>query len=90
VASCPDEFAFVATAPFGKEMTRWTYRFAPSGSGTEVTESYELLHDLPLYLQLSDRWVMGVKDREADLVENMRQTLQRIKAAVEGGSRTSE
>lgn len=88
-ADRPNEFGFVANTPFGRDMTRWTYRFAALGSETEVTESWELLHDLPLYLSLSDRFIMGVHDREADLAANMRETLTRIRDAAEGRTRTS-
>jgi hypothetical protein len=78
------EFSFVSMDPVGRDMTKWTYRFQPTSSGTEVHESYELLRNLPLYLRLSDRWFMGVKDRKADLEANMGQTLANIKTAAEG------
>jgi hypothetical protein len=81
------EFAFVVSH-LGREMTRWTYRFAPSGSGTTLSESFEILNDLPPHIRFFDRYAMGVKDRRADLVENMRHTIGRIKAAVEAGTGT--
>lgn len=40
------EFAFV-TLRRGHQRTRRSYRFAPRGSGTTVTESFELLADMP-------------------------------------------
>src|SRR5215204_714502 len=33
----------VKVADPGNEETRWTYRFAPKGGGTELTESFESL-----------------------------------------------
>jgi hypothetical protein len=85
LATAPSEFAFV-TRHLGRDMTKWSYelRPAPDGTGTVVTESFELLCDMPWYFRLIDRVLMGVRDRESDLVANMRETLDRIKAAVEG------
>jgi hypothetical protein len=80
------EFAFIATDPFGHDTTRWTYTFEPNTTGTRVCESFELLRDLPLYLRLSDRWMMRVKDRPADLEVNMRSTLAALKIAAEAST----
>jgi len=77
------EFGFVATDPLGRDMTRWTYRFEPTPAGTDVTESIEMLRSIPLHIRLTDRWLMGVKDRKADLEANMHRTLAAIKTAVE-------
>jgi hypothetical protein len=82
------EFAFVVSH-LGREMTRWTYRFAASDTGTTLSESFEILNDLPARLRFLDRYVMGVKDRRGDLLENMRQTIGSIKAAVESGPPTA-
>jgi hypothetical protein len=72
------------TTHLGKDMTKWSYRFEPAGDGTAVTESFEMLLDMPWYFTVTDRLVMGVKDRKADLEANMGVTLQRLKVAVEG------
>jgi uncharacterized protein YndB with AHSA1/START domain len=72
------EFAFEV-----KSDVRWTYRFAPEGTGTVLTESFEMLRDLQWYYALVERWLMGVKDRKADLERSMAETLQRIKQSVE-------
>ena len=40
------EFAFV-TDFRGKDMTKWTYRFEPEGDGTKLTESFEMMTDMP-------------------------------------------
>jgi hypothetical protein len=77
------EFGFVAVDPFGHDMTRWIYRMEPADTGTTVTESFEMVRTIPLYIRLYDRWVMGVKDRKADLEANMRATLSKIRTAAE-------
>jgi hypothetical protein len=82
------EFAFVTNlVGFNRPMTRWTYRFegAPDG-GTDMTESFEMVNDLPWYIAFGDRYVMRIKDRKADLEQAMSQTLGRIKAAAEGSA----
>jgi hypothetical protein len=82
VADIGREFAFV-TGHRGRDMTKWTYRFDPVVDGTTVTESFEMLSDMPWYYRFADRYLMGVKDRTADLVSNMEATLQRLKTATE-------
>ena len=77
------EFAFV-TSWLRKDMTKWAYRMEPDGDGTRVTESFEMVIDVPWYFTASERWLMGVKDRKADLEANMAKTLERLKEAVEG------
>jgi hypothetical protein len=76
------EFAFVI-GHLDRDMTKWTYQFTPNGDGTAVTESFELLRDMPWYFRLTDRLLMGVKDRKADLETNMTETLRRLKTATE-------
>ncbi len=76
------EFAFV-TQFFGKDATKWSYRFEPAASGATVTESFEMLADNPRYIALFERYLMGIKDRKADLEQNMAETLQRLKKAAE-------
>jgi hypothetical protein len=61
----------------------WTYRIAAGESGTEVTESFELLRDIPWYIRLWRRSFMGVTDRKADLEANMRRTPLNLKVAAE-------
>ncbi len=82
-ANRPAEFTFIAGDAFGRDLTEWTYRIDPAASGTEVTESFELLRDIPWYIRLWRRSFMGVKDREADLETNMRRTLLNLKIAAE-------
>jgi len=79
------EFAFV-TGLRGKDLTKWSYRFAADGGGTTVTESFELMNDTPGYIDFVEKYFMRIKDRKVDLERNMEATLQRIKAAVEGSA----
>jgi hypothetical protein len=83
VADPGREFAFV-TGHRGRDMTKWTYHFESVAGGTDVTESFELLCDMPWHFRFADRFIMGVKDRKADLVSGMEATLQRLKTAIEG------
>ncbi len=79
------EFAFVTTW-LGKDNTRWSYRLEPDGSGTRVTESFEALVDTAWYFTATERWLMRIKDRKADLEANMATTLERLKTAIEGSA----
>ena len=74
-------FAF-GVGPVGKPMNVWRYELAPSGDGTDVTESFTLTPNLGLriYWALLG-WARGRTNREG-----MRRTLERIKAEVETGS----
>jgi hypothetical protein len=82
VADPGREFAFVVNH-LGRGMTKWSYKFEPVAGHTKVTESFELLRDLPWYFRVADRRLMGVADRKADLEAGMQQTLERLKAAAE-------
>ncbi len=82
------EFSFVTTHR-GHDETKWSYRFEPERGGTTVTETFEMLADLPWYLRLAERVLMGVSDRRADLESNMRETLRRLKIAAEGEPESS-
>jgi len=62
---------------------RWTYRCEADGDGTKLTESFEMLRDIRWYYAFAERWVMGIKDRQADLERGMAETLQRIKRVIE-------
>jgi glucose/arabinose dehydrogenase len=74
------EFAFA----IGNEI-KWTYRFEPDAGGMKLSESFEVLRDLPWYFSFAHRWFMGTKDRRADLEQGMAKTLDRIKHVVETG-----
>jgi hypothetical protein len=85
VADRGREFAFVV-GHLGRDMTKWSYRFEPAANGAAVTESFEMLSDMPWYFRMSDRLLMRVQDRHADLEQNMTETLQRLKVAAERDS----
>jgi hypothetical protein len=90
VAALPGrEFAFVANLMiFHREMTKWRYRFeSATDGGTDVTESFEMLSDLPWYISVDERWLMGINDHQADLQTGMLRTLERIKAVAESSAR---
>ncbi|HVL80108.1 MAG TPA: SRPBCC family protein [Actinomycetota bacterium] len=74
-------FSFHTTQPWNGRtpVTRWTYRFEPAGDGTRVTESFQVLNEV-----LLSRFGMLVFGDSGDrLVDGMRQTLDRVKAAAE-------
>jgi hypothetical protein len=72
------EFAF-SVGIAGRPLNRWRYELRPSGDGTDVTESFELRSVWPLRLY----WAVLGRARGKTNVENMRTTLDRIKAAAE-------
>jgi hypothetical protein len=78
------EFAFV-TDEGGRESTEWSYRFVPAAGGTKVTESYRVRW-IPAWARVIDVPL----NRHKELVENMRTTLERLKAAAEVRSRASK
>jgi hypothetical protein len=75
------EFAFRRTAA-GSVVT-WRYTLEPDGAGTKVTESYEVEKPAAGFVIAMVNLMLGVKDRDADLAEGIRQTLERVKAAAE-------
>ena len=72
------EFSFGVGSP-DKPLNVWGYKLAPSGDGTDVTESFRLADTaaLRLYWTLLG-WARGRTNREG-----MRTTLERIRAEVE-------
>ena len=72
------EFAF-GVGPGDKPLSVWRYELAPSGDGTDVTESFTLTRTklLRLYWSLFG-WTRGKTNRDG-----MRMTLERVKAEVE-------
>ena len=67
-----------------ESATRWGYRFTPDGDGTLVTEYREPYKATnPLVKAFQRSGIIG-KDREGLMVEGMRATLERVKAAAEG------
>lgn len=73
-------FAFGVGRP-GGAMNTWSYRLEPGAGGTDVTESFQLSPTLPLRLYWALLgWTRGRRNRN-----DMRRTLERIKAVVERG-----
>lgn len=66
-----------------RAVNNWHYRLSPAGAGTDVTESFRLSQS-PLMAVYS---VLGGQLRRRRNLRDMRKTLERIKAAVEGGAR---
>jgi hypothetical protein len=73
------EVGFVVATQKNHPMT-WGYRFAAADGGTDVTQFYDLAENLPLKLY----GLPFGKARGATNARNMRTTLERTKAAVEG------
>jgi hypothetical protein len=73
------EFAFGVVTPKGVVINTWTYRFDPAGDGTDVTESFELTPSPGLRCY----WAVLGRARGRHNVNDMRTTLERIKAVVE-------
>jgi len=88
VAEPGREFAFVRRERFGGDIV-WRYRFSPEGTGTRVTESYEVTRPVSKGLMLAIRYIYGRKDRVADLHTGMEQTLKRLETAVGAIPRTA-
>jgi hypothetical protein len=76
------EFAFSRTEPFGGTMV-WRYTFAPDGTGTIVTESYDVIEPVKRPMWFLIERVCGRHDRRTDLHEGMTQTLDRLRAVLE-------
>ena len=87
VADPGREFAFkVLPDWFNKDSSVWRYRLEAGDGGTLVTESQEVL-DLPGAVV---RTLTSLVRRDDDMTENIEQSLQRIKAIVEGGDGARE
>lgn len=81
VEATPAE-AFVFDVSVGPwKIARWAYHLAPSESGCDVTESWE--DQRAGWMKAIAGPVTGVKDRATHNAENIRITLERVKAAAE-------
>lgn len=82
VTACEPGREFGFTVLLGdRAVNNWHYRLAPSGGGTDVTESFRLSPApwLGLY------WLFGGFLRQRRNVRDMTKTLNRIKDVVEAG-----
>jgi uncharacterized protein YndB with AHSA1/START domain len=77
-----EEYAFDVTT-FGMPVSRWSYRFAPSGAGTLVTECWEDRRTRGAFVLGRIFTGKVVHDRPAANREGMRKTLARLKAELE-------
>lgn len=82
VADRGREFAFSRTEK-GAGTIAWRYVFTPEGSGTRVTESYEVTQPLTLFGWFIISVIYGNKDRRGDLRRGMTETLERLAALTE-------
>lgn len=82
VAERGREFAFSRTEKAAGTIV-WRNEFTPQGSGTRVTESYEVTRPVPLLGWFVIGVLYGNKDRRGDLRRGMTQTLQRLAALTE-------
>lgn len=84
IAAVPGrEFAFV-TGRAARPETVWRYVIEPVGGEARVTESFELVKPIGAVGRLVTRITTGVRDRRADLEENVRATLANLKRVAEG------
>jgi uncharacterized protein YndB with AHSA1/START domain len=72
------DFAFVVGTPKNWVNT-WSYHLEPSGSGTDVTESFELVDKAAMRWY----WKVAGQGRGRTNEEGMRRTLERVKDAAE-------
>ena len=81
-------FAFETSLPMFRRrgaQTRWRYEIEPAEGGVVLTESFEWLWYFAVVVWLSFR---GPRKRIAAREENMRQSLERIKAIAESETKT--
>ena len=82
ITSCEPErnFAFVVQVPrTGTAVNTWRYQLVPAGSGTDVTESFELT---PSFL-VRMYWTFAGPFRSGTNIRGMTETLRRIKGVAE-------
>jgi hypothetical protein len=83
VADPNREFSF-ATGGAKKPDTVWRYTLEPLGEHeTRITESFQLVKPLGVGSRFVTRITTGVRDRRADLEDNVRHSLARIKELLE-------
>jgi len=73
------EFGF-AVLLGGRAVNNWHYRLAPTGGGTDVTESFRMT---PSAFNSVYFWLFGGWLRKRRNIRDMTKTLERIKAVVE-------
>lgn len=66
----------------------WRYRLEPDGAGTLLTESYEVLKPDWRITNWFNGLLLGIADRDEDLLAGMQTTLYAIKEAAEAETRS--
>ncbi|MBC2641295.1 MULTISPECIES: SRPBCC family protein [unclassified Rhodococcus (in: high G+C Gram-positive bacteria)] len=74
------KFSFEADEP----KARWTYHLEPSGTGTRVTETREIYATPVWWVRLVQKSKVLGSNRDQLMQNGMRQTLERMKVALEG------
>ncbi|GGG70718.1 hypothetical protein GCM10011374_39180 [Kocuria dechangensis] len=82
------EFAFARTEPFAGTIV-WRYRFEPEGTGTRVTESYEVARPVGRIGWFIIGTLGRDRDRMTTMRDGLRESLQRLKRVVEAGAAPS-
>ena len=76
------EFAFSRTEKLSGTLV-WRYQLEPDGTGTCLTESYEVTHPISRLGWFIIGRLFGCRDRRAELRAGMDQTVQRIRETAE-------
>ena len=64
--------------------TRWSFRLEPDGDGTQLTQTRTLPETRPFYSKWSiTLFLGGLETHDKHMADNMRQTLDRVKALAE-------
>ncbi len=87
VADRPHEFAITRTEPMAGTV-HWRYLFEPDGTGTTVTESYDVERPVARLGWFVIERVFAGKDRRAALRAGMEHTLARLAHLVETQTQT--
>lgn len=88
VAERGRELAFSRTEK-GAGTIVWRYVFTPEGTGTTVTESYEVTRPVTMFGWFIIGVIYGNKDRRGDLRRGMTETLERLAAVSERNATAS-
>jgi uncharacterized protein YndB with AHSA1/START domain len=81
-AAGPGEIFAFSTSFKGQESTRWRYLFEPTGSGTRVSEAYQVVM-MPRWVRALRRLPGANAKTERDTQQNIETSLDRLKAIIE-------
>jgi len=77
--------SWARTEPFAGTV-EWRYRFEPEGTGTRVTETYEVTKPLRLMGWFIIGTLYGLKDRQGEMRASMLGTLDRLAELTEAAT----